>query len=88
MNGCQELGGLGVRNWQGEEEMSLEKGPQNSQGSHSHPRPETLTGERVCAGNVKAHLADCRENEVIRGNPGFSWDEAEKGVFDKEVPHF
>ena len=45
-------------------------------------------GKKGCVGHEKTHLAGCRENDVIRKNPGFSWDEAEKGVFEKEVPNF
>lgn len=55
-------------------------------GSHSYPNSKALG--KGCVGNEKTHLVGCRENDVIRGNPGFSWDKAEKGVFEKEVPNF
>lgn len=64
----------------------LEKGGQSLQGSHSYPNSKALG--KGCVGNEKTHLVGCREHDVIRGNPGFSWDEAEKGVFEKEVPNF
>lgn len=54
--------------------------------SHNYSNSQVLG--KGCVGHEETHLAGYRENDVIRGNPGFSWDEAEKGVFEKEVPNF
>lgn len=55
---------------------------------HSHNYPNSKVLGKGCVGNEKTHLADYRKNDVIRGNPGFIWDEVEKGVFEKDVPNF
>lgn len=39
-----------------------------------------------CVGNAQTHLENSKGNYVIRGNPDFSWDEAEDNVFEEKVP--
>lgn len=78
VKGYQELMGReGTWNWRKVDEFTC---------SHNYPNSQVLG--KGCVGHEETHLAGYRKNDVIRGNPGFSWDEAEKCVFEKEVPNF
>lgn len=46
-----------------------------------------LLGKR-CVRNEYIHLENYKGNYVIRGNPAFSWDEAETKVFEKNFSSF
>lgn len=59
---------------------------QKSESSWGSPGSKVL--QKGCVGNVQTHLENSKENYVIRGNPGFSWDEAEDNVFEENVPKF
>lgn len=53
---------------------------------HNYPSSKLL-GKR-CVRNEQIHLENYKGNYVIRGNPGFSWGEAEADVFEENFSSF
>lgn len=78
MDGCWELSPYVKLT--GREEAYWRK----TESSRRSPGSKVL--RKGCVGNVQTHLENSKGNYVIRGNPVFSWDEAEDNAFEKKVP--